>query len=312
METQDKIKQFSDILCQESSKLPDRYRAIFELKTIGTDEAAEALIKSFPHQGDSELLKHEIAYALGQMRKEKNASFLLEVMNNPKEHPIVRHEAAEGLSYLNDKKYADEFRKHVDSEYDELRDTCRIALRRLEDQDAKNYNGLEKYGYTLEPAPGYKRADALRVLEEKFGKLENPTNDELAQKAFEYIVSEDTHIYDKYKALYFLRNEESEKAIEGLGALLDPKYRKVTGALLRHEVCFALGMLAEKASILKERLQKTIEDKTENDIVRHEAISAYSSACNDHDFLEKFRNDEARVVRESIIVAIDMIHYWES
>ena len=45
METQDKIKQFSDILCQESSKLPDRYRAIFELKTIGTDEAAEALIK---------------------------------------------------------------------------------------------------------------------------------------------------------------------------------------------------------------------------------------------------------------------------
>ena len=51
-------------------------------------------------------------------------------------------------------------------------------------------------------------------------------------------------------------------------------------------------------------------DENENEIVRHEAISAYSSITNDIIKMEVLTNDSSRLVRESAIVAIDMINYW--
>jgi len=41
-----------------------------------------------------------------------------------------------------------------------------------------------------------------------------------------------------------------------MGELLAPEHREKTGALLRHEVCFALGEINERAAVLKERLEQ--------------------------------------------------------
>lgn len=287
------------------------YKAVFELRTIGNQDAADALIKCFPYQKDSELLKHEIAYALGQLRLESVMPFLIQVMSDEKEAPIVRHEAGEAIAYLNDPKYKKELEKFVDSDVEELKDTCRVALKRMEDEQAKNYNGKQEYGFTLEPAPGFEKQAIEKVIQEKYNKtFENLSKKEISDIVFDFIVDPETHIYTKYKALYFLRDMAWEESIIALGNLLDVNYRKATGALLRHEVCFALGMLADKAKILKDRLEKTIEDQTESSIVRHEAISAYSSALTDISFLKNYLDDESRVVKESAIVAIDMIEYW--
>ena len=69
-----------------------------------------------------------------------------------------------------------------------------------------------------------------------------------------------------------------------------------------------------------------MDDKNENEIVRHEALSAYSSISsstklmyiynkirkriNEYLFSEKYLNDESRVIKESAIVCVEMINYW--
>jgi hypothetical protein len=51
-------------------------------------------------------------------------------------------------------------------------------------------------------------------------------------------------------------------------------------------------------------------DPNENEIVRHEAISAYSSISSNKEFLTKIISDSNQIVRESAIVALDLIDYW--
>lgn len=55
---------------RESSECGEKYRSIFELKSIGTEESVRALIDNFNMLDDSDLLKHEVTYALGQMSEE--------------------------------------------------------------------------------------------------------------------------------------------------------------------------------------------------------------------------------------------------
>lgn len=43
----------------------EKYKAIFELKAWANEQSKKFLIESFNHLDDSELLKHEVAYALG-------------------------------------------------------------------------------------------------------------------------------------------------------------------------------------------------------------------------------------------------------
>ena len=62
-------------------------------------------------------------------------------------------------------------------------------------------NGLEKYGYTLEPAPGFKNEDLDHLLQEKYGKLEFQSNDQKIEKVLEFILDPETHLYLKYKGL---------------------------------------------------------------------------------------------------------------
>lgn len=50
----------------ESARIFDRYRAMFALRNKGGREAVAALGEAFSSQ--SALLKHEVAYVLGQMQ----------------------------------------------------------------------------------------------------------------------------------------------------------------------------------------------------------------------------------------------------
>lgn len=53
-------------LLDESAEIFTRYRAMFALRNVGGKDAIEALGLSF--QSKSALLKHEVAYVLGQMQ----------------------------------------------------------------------------------------------------------------------------------------------------------------------------------------------------------------------------------------------------
>ena len=55
----------SKLLNSKNSDVGEKYKAIFELKALANEHAQSLLIEGFNYLDESELLKHEIAYALG-------------------------------------------------------------------------------------------------------------------------------------------------------------------------------------------------------------------------------------------------------
>ena len=73
------------------------------------------------------------------------------------------------------------------------------------------------------------------------------------------------------------------------------------------------GQLSHPASIPS--LIKTLGDKKENPMVRHEAAEALGSLGDEEgveDVLKRFVTDDVQVVRESVIVALDMAEFEKS
>ena len=81
-------------------------------------------------------------------------------------------------------------------------------------------------------------------------------------------------------------------------------------ALFRHEIAFVFGQLSHPASIPS--LVETLKNQSEEGMVRHEAAEALGSlgAQNDVDtVLKQFLDDPEDVVRESVVVALDMAEF---
>jgi deoxyhypusine monooxygenase len=84
-------------------------------------------------------------------------------------------------------------------------------------------------------------------------------------------------------------------------------------ALFRHEIAFVFGQLSHPASIPS--LTAILGNLKEESMVRHEAAEALGSLGEEEgveDTLKKFLNDHEQVVRESVIVALDMAEYERS
>lgn len=78
-------------------------------------------------------------------------------------------------------------------------------------------------------------------------------------------------------------------------------------ALFRHEIAFVFGQLSHPASIPS--LVATLGKSEEESMVRHEAAEALGSMGDEEgieDTLRRFLDDPEQVVRESIVVALDM------
>ena len=63
-------------LCDEDERMFQRMRSLFALRNIGGKESVEALAMAF--DSSSALLKHEIAYVLGQMQDDHAVPYLIE------------------------------------------------------------------------------------------------------------------------------------------------------------------------------------------------------------------------------------------
>jgi deoxyhypusine monooxygenase len=81
-------------------------------------------------------------------------------------------------------------------------------------------------------------------------------------------------------------------------------------ALFRHEIAFVFGQLAHPASI--PALTAALSDVNEASMVRHEAAEALGSLGEEEgveDILKRFLNDKEQVVRDSVVVALDMAEF---
>jgi deoxyhypusine monooxygenase len=126
-------------LCSETAALPLRFRALFSLKHVARQsqgqeslDAIDAIAAAFT--SPSALLKHELAYCLGQTGNLAAVPCLQHVLEDLHEDPMCRHEAAEALGALGDAGSLDLLRRFRDREGEEVvvKETCEIAIDRLE------------------------------------------------------------------------------------------------------------------------------------------------------------------------------------
>lgn len=126
-------------LCSEATPLPVRFRALFSLKHVarnGTEseskEAVDAIAAAFV--SPSALLKHELAYCLGQSNNQLANEPLKKVLADLQEDPMCRHEAAEALGALGDPESLHILREYRDRKGEDvcITETCEIAIDRIE------------------------------------------------------------------------------------------------------------------------------------------------------------------------------------
>jgi len=113
-----------------------------------SSEAVEALASGFADT--SALLRHEIAYVLGQMQHPAAVGTLQKLLNQHGEHPMVRHEAAEALGNIATEETTPTLRDFAKDEETVVRESCLVAL------DIQDYVTSDSFQY----------ADALAVQRE--------------------------------------------------------------------------------------------------------------------------------------------------
>lgn len=120
---------------------------------------------------------------------------------------------------------------------------------------------------------------------------------------------EDTTLFDKYTAMFALRNNGSTAAVHVLGEALTKYKDDKRNALLKHEVAYVLGQIQSPESV--PYLAELLEHKSEPEMVRHECAEALGSIASPaaQELLVKYKDDDVRIVKESIEVALDMSEY---
>ena len=93
-----KIQGIGGVLNDPNRPLKERFRALFTLKNLGGAEAIKAISQCFGD--DSALLKHELAYCLGQMQDPEAIPYLVKVLEDVNQVPMVRHEAGESSLWM--------------------------------------------------------------------------------------------------------------------------------------------------------------------------------------------------------------------
>jgi deoxyhypusine monooxygenase len=125
-------------LTTESAPLALRFRALFSLKHLASKPDTQALLAiqaiAAAFVSPSALLKHELAYCLGQTRNLAAVPYLRAMLEDVHEDSMCRHEAAEALGALGDVNSLELLRQLRDSkdEVEVVRETCEIAVARIE------------------------------------------------------------------------------------------------------------------------------------------------------------------------------------
>ncbi|RDX48220.1 ARM repeat-containing protein [Polyporus arcularius HHB13444] len=288
--------------------LHNRFRALFTLKSFKNDDAVKIISKGFADE--SALLKHELAYCLGQMKNTQAIPVLESVLADEKEDPMVRHEAAEALGAISATSSRSVLERYLNDPERAVRETCEIALAKINwdhsEEGQKHWSTTAKVAEetypSIDPAPPTSgllagKAAPEDASEENIAKLRNTLNDRSLP------------LFDRYRAMFALRNIGTPAAVDALASGFSDD-----SALFKHEIAFVFGQLLSTHSV--PALLQVLQNNQESDMVRHEAAEALGGIATPEvlPHLKEWmkRPDAPRVVRESCQVAIDMWEYENS
>ncbi|XP_059687867.1 deoxyhypusine hydroxylase [Gavia stellata] len=282
MVTEKEVEAIGRTLVDAAQPLPARFRALFTLRNLGGRAAVDWISRAF---GDgSALLKHELAYCLGQMQDEAAIPVLIRVLEDTSQEPMVRHEAGEALGAIGNPDVLDILKRYSEDPVVEVAETCQLAVRRLEWlQENKQEPSRSPY-LSVDPAPPAEETDVAKLRET--------------------LLDESCSLFDRYRAMFALRNLGGQAAVLALADGL-----RSGSALFRHEIGYVLGQMQDEACV--PQLTATLRSCTESPMVRHECAEALGSIARPSclETLRAFARDEERVVRESCEVALDMYEY---
>ncbi|NXG69485.1 DOHH hydroxylase, partial [Baryphthengus martii] len=194
MVTEEEVEAIGRTLVDAAQPLPARFRALFTLRNLGGRAAVDWISRAF---GDgSALLKHELAYCLGQMRDEAAIPVLIRVLEDAGQEPMVRHEAGEALGAIGNPDVLDILKRYSEDPVVEVAETCQLAVRRLEWlQENKQEPGTSPY-LSVDPAPPAEETDVAKLRET--------------------LLDESCTLFDRYRAMFALRNLGGQAAVLAL------------------------------------------------------------------------------------------------
>ena len=135
------VEKLRNTLCDEEEKMFQRMRALFALRNIGGNDSVDALAAAF--SSSSALLKHEIAYVMGQMQDSAAVPYLIDRLEDFEEDVMVRHEAAEALGAIGDRTALGVLERFKDDEDIVVAESCEVALDLLEWVSSRKLNYSE-------------------------------------------------------------------------------------------------------------------------------------------------------------------------
>lgn len=273
--------RLSSVLKDSRVPLLKRVRALFALKSIGGEDVVAAISGTIPHS--SALLKHELAYCLGQMRNVSALPHLVQLLEDTTEDPMPRHEAAEALGALGDVSCVAVLSRFLSDSEQTVRETCQIALDRITYQTGVPNELLSNEFGSIDPAPA--------------APSDLPTS-LLAQQLMDSGLS----LYQRYRAMFALRNRGDPESVMALCS----GFGEPHSALFRHEIAFVLGQLASPLSV--PALSAALSRHDEVTMVRHETAEALGAIGTPEciEMLRKHVGDKDDVVRESCEVGLDI------
>jgi deoxyhypusine monooxygenase len=282
------IVSLGDCLANVDAPVAKQMRACFILKSIGSDEAIDELFRGM--RSDSVLLKHEIMYVMGQMKNPYANKYLIKVLEDSSEDPVVRHEAAEALGAIGSESSLPILERFALDEVKEVSETCEIAVERLKWLIANEKDHADDNGgfVSVDPAPAFAKSDEVEKLREQ-------------------LLDTSATLFKRYRAMFTLRNLQSEEAVDALASGFDD-----SSAVFRHEVAYVLGQMRHPHS--KGALARVLKNTDEHPMVRHEAAEALGALDDEEvvELLKEYQTCGERIIKESCDVALDIYDYWNS
>lgn len=306
------------LLHTQNDYVEKQMRALYEVREIYKEEVDEIIrILCFAlKNNDSVLLRHEIAYVLGQISHEECNDILINLLKDEEEHVMVRHEAAEGLAAVGSFSNIEVIKKYLYDKHVEIRETCELALHALLEKNNSEvplmnnicsclnkqkenarvlYNGSEKSTELHESNTSNEEASKKElsrfqtidpvVLKENYKSIE-----ELIQ----ILKNDKAPLPVRYEALFALRNLETEESVH---AICESLITDKSSAIFRHEVAFVLGQILHLNSL--QYLITSLSNEQEHEMVRHEAALALGALGS-----LNLKNDEYKIIQETIIQAL--------
>ena len=122
----DNFENMKTLLIDDSARMFERMRVVFKFRNIRSVESCNALCEAF--SSESALLRHELAYVLGQMQMDEALPALIERLSDENEHVMVRHEAAEALGAIGNLTAKPVLELYINDPFIEVSESCEVAL----------------------------------------------------------------------------------------------------------------------------------------------------------------------------------------